>query len=105
MKIIYGFRGIIFGLAVRLNNAPLRCNKHTALPERCLMGLTRRSGKKYTPHPFPLSLRRGGRERWNRAWVATEWNETMGWGMKWSFTGSLCVEIFVRGKQPISEME
>ena len=48
MKIIYGFRGIIFELAVRLNNAPFRCNKLTALPERCLMGWTRRSGKKYT---------------------------------------------------------
>jgi len=48
MKIIYGLRGIIFGLAVRLNNAPLRCKKHTALPERCLLGWTRRSRKKYT---------------------------------------------------------
>lgn len=61
MKIIYGFRGIIFELAVRLNNAPFRCNKLTALPERCLMGWTRRSGKKYTPHPWPLSFKRGGR--------------------------------------------
>ena len=48
MKIIYGFRGIIFELAVRLKNAPFRCNILTALPERCLMGWTRRSGKKYT---------------------------------------------------------
>lgn len=76
MKIIYGFRGIIFELAVRLNNAPLRCKKHTALPERCLMGWTRRSRKN-----IPLEM------RWKRAWVATEWNETMGWGMKWNFTG------------------
>ena len=43
--------------------------------------------------------------RWKMAWVATEWNETMGWGMKWSFTGCLCVDIFVRGLQPISEIE
>ncbi len=43
--------------------------------------------------------------RWKRAWVATEWNGKMGWGMKWSFTGCLCVDIFVRGLQPISEME
>ena len=48
MKIVYGFRGIIFELAVRLNNAPFRCNKLTTLPERCLLGWTRRSGKKYT---------------------------------------------------------
>jgi hypothetical protein len=48
MKIIYGFRGIIFELAVRLNNAPIRCNKLTALPLGDLMGWTRRSRKKYT---------------------------------------------------------
>ena len=48
MKIIYGFRGIIFELAVRLNNAPLRCNKLTALPLGDLMRWTRRSEKKYT---------------------------------------------------------
>ena len=29
MKIIYGFRGIVFELAVRLNNAPFRCNNLT----------------------------------------------------------------------------
>ena len=48
MKIIYGFRGIVFELAVRLNKAPFRCNKLSALPERCLMGWTRRSWEKYT---------------------------------------------------------
>ena len=48
MKIICGFRGIIFELAVRLNIAPFRCNKLTALPLGDLMGWTRRSGKKYT---------------------------------------------------------
>ena len=48
MKIVYGFRGIIFELAVRLNNSPIRCNQLTALPLGDLMGWTRRSGKKDT---------------------------------------------------------
>jgi hypothetical protein len=58
------------------------------------MGWTRRSGKN-----IPLEM------RWKRAWVVTEWNETMGWGMKWSLTGCLCVDLYERGLQPISEME
>ena len=47
---------------------------------------------------IPLEMRR------KRAWVATEWNETMGWGNEMELTGCLCVDIFVRGLQPISEM-
>lgn len=39
-------------------NAPLRCIKLTALPERRLMGWTRRSGKN-----IPLEM------RWKVAWV------------------------------------
>jgi len=58
------------------------------------MGWTRRSGKN-----IPLEM------RWKRAWVATEWNGTKGGGMKWSFTGCLCVALFERGLQPISEMD
>ena len=43
---------------------------------RRLLGWTRRSGKN-----IPLEM------RLKRAWLATECNGTMGWGMKWSFTG------------------
>jgi len=48
---------------------------------------------------YPLGM------RWKVAWVATECNGTMGWEMKWSFTGCLCVDLFVRGLQPGSVME
>lgn len=65
MKIIYGFRGIVFELAVRLNNAPFRCNQLTALPLGVLMGQTRRSMKNR-----PLEM------RWERAWVDLACNET-----------------------------
>ena len=32
MKIIYGFRGIVFELAVRLNNSPIRCKYSCCSP-------------------------------------------------------------------------
>ena len=35
--------------------------------------------------------------------LGVEWNRR--WEMKWSFTGCLCVDLFVRGLQPESEME
>lgn len=42
------FSGHYFRVGGTPKNAPLRCIKLTALPERCLMGWTRRSRKKYT---------------------------------------------------------
>jgi hypothetical protein len=47
-----------FYIGDSLNNSPIRCNKLTALPERRLLGWTRRSMKNR-----PLKM------RWKRAWV------------------------------------
>ena len=88
------FSGHYFRVGGTPKNAPLRCIKLTALPERRLMGWTRRSRKKYT---IGNALERGMGGDWMK--------RNNGLGNEWSFTGCLCVDIFVRGLQPISEME
>ena len=63
-------------------NAPLRCNKHTSLPERRLMGLTRRRERKYT---IGLALEKsiGGE--------GTEWHKALGNAMEFNWL-LLCEE-------------